>query len=145
MNSANLAKANRVRAQLERGIIAATPVPFSSDGKVHAAANASYMNYIASQPLAGVAVWAHTGRGLMIDNETAREVLGGWRTNLPDKLVIAGVGAGENIKKEQATQRTMEMAESAAALEADALLVYPPTWLREHEYSDELIVEHHQR
>jgi len=145
MNSTNPAKADRVRAQLERGVIAATPIPFSSDGKVHAAATALYMSYIAMQPLAGVAVWAHTGRGLMIDDETAQEVLAGWRKNLPDKLVIAGVGAGENIKKEQATQRTIEMAESAAALGADALLVYPPTWLREQQFRDELIVEHHRR
>ena len=144
MNSTNRAKTDQVQAQLERGVIAATPVPFSADGKVHEAASASYMRYIAAQSLAGVAVWAHTGRGLMIDDQTAHDVLSGWRTNLPDKLVIAGVGAGENITKE-ATVRTVEMAETAARLGADALLVHPPTWLREHAFSNELIVEHHQR
>ena len=145
MHCANSEKIDRVRAKLERGIIAAVPVPFRADGKVHEAANASYMRYIAAHRLAGVAVWAHTGRGLRIDDETAQQVLHGWRTNLPDKLVIAGVGARDNLKKEEATNRTIKMAESAAGLGADALLVYPPTWLREHASSDELIIEHHNR
>jgi 4-hydroxy-tetrahydrodipicolinate synthase len=145
MNSANLEKADRVRAQLEGGVIAATPIPFRTDGKVHEAASDSYMRYVAAQPLAGVAVWAHTGRGLKIDNEIAENILSGWRMNLPSKLVIAGVGARENFKKEKATERTVEMTETAARLGADALLVHPPTWLREHAFGDELIVEYHQR
>src|SRR5882724_5564768 len=145
MNSAQLAKVDHLRAQLERGVIAATPVPFSADGKVHEAAAASYMRYIAAQPLAGVAVWAHTGRGLKIDDETAENVLSGWRTNLAGKLLIAGVGARQNVKKEEATARTVEMAETAARLGADALLVYPPTWLREEQLHDQVIVEHHRQ
>ncbi len=102
MSSANLAKIDRVRAQLERGVIAATPIPFTSDGNVHEAANGSYMRYIAGQSLAGVAIWAHTGRGLKIDGETAENVSAGWRRNVPKKLVIAGVGAREDAKGEEA-------------------------------------------
>lgn len=145
MNAANLAKIEQVRAQLAGGVIAATPIPFTTDGKVHLAANDSYMRYIAAQSLAGVAVWAHTGRGLRIDVETAENVLSGWRGSLPGKLLIAGVGAREEFAKEEATARTIEMAQRAARLGADALLVHPPSWLREHRLSDELIVEHHQR
>lgn len=145
MNSADVAKADLVRAQLVRGVIAATPIPFSADGKVHEAASSSYMRYIAAQPLAGVAVWAHTGRGLMLDDETAGCILSGWRANLPDKLVIAGVGARENIDKEKAMARTVKIAETGASLGADALLIHPPTWLSEHTFNDELIVEYHKR
>jgi len=99
MNSAQLAKVDHLRAQLERGVIAATPVPFSADGKVHEAAAASYMRYIAAQPLAGVAVWAHTGRGLKIDDETAENVLSGWRTNLAGKLLIAALARAKTSRR----------------------------------------------
>jgi 4-hydroxy-tetrahydrodipicolinate synthase len=37
------------------------------------------------------------------------------------------------------------MAETAADLEADALLVYAPVWLREHPKRDDLVVDHHRR
>jgi 4-hydroxy-tetrahydrodipicolinate synthase len=37
------------------------------------------------------------------------------------------------------------MASAAADGGADALLAYPPTWLKQHEKRDSLIVEHHER
>src|SRR5262249_24396773 len=55
-----------------------------------------------------------------------------------------GVGTRENTT-EPAIEQTLEMAETAARLGANALLVHPPTWLREHSSRNELIVEHHQR
>ena len=134
-----------MRAKLVGGLIAATPVPFDSEGRVHDHAQASYVRYMANQPIAGVAVWAHTGRGLMLDDETARRVLKDWREALGDKSVIAGVGSRENGSWEQCSSRTLEMAEIAADLGADALLAYPPTWLRNHPMQNQLIVEHHRR
>jgi 4-hydroxy-tetrahydrodipicolinate synthase len=80
----------------------------------------------------------------MLDDNTAWRVLRDWREALPDKVIVAGVGA-RDPKFEQATARTVEMAEAAARLGADALLVYPPTWLRGHSLQDQLIVEHHAR
>jgi 4-hydroxy-tetrahydrodipicolinate synthase len=57
-------------------------------------------------------------------------------------VIVAGVGSRDpNFK--HATARALEMAEAAARLGADALLVYPPTWLRGHSLRDQLIVEHH--
>jgi 4-hydroxy-tetrahydrodipicolinate synthase len=97
------------------------------------------------QPVAGVAVWAHTGRGLVLDDDTARVVLEDWRSALPAKVVIAGVGATAGSIPEKATAQTIEMAERAAEFGADALLVYPPTWLRDDTFRDRLIVEHHER
>ncbi len=145
MNSfQSVSNAEGVRERLANGLIAATPVPFNSEGKLHEAGHESYLRYMASQPIAGVAVWAHTGRGLMLDGETSLRVLRDWREVLPDKVIVAGVGSrDENF--EQATAATVRMAESAARLGADALLVYPPTWLRGHSRSEQLIVEHHAR
>ena len=137
--------ADELRARLSGGLIAATPVPFDSDGHLHEAAHRSYLRYMAEQQVAGVAVWAHTGRGLMLDEVTARKVLSDWRAALPERIVVAGVGARSDAAPEEATTRTIEMAERAASSGADALLVYAPTWAKNHPSRDELIVEHHRR
>ena len=133
-----------VRERLANGLVAATPVPFDENGKLHEAGHESYLHYMARQPLAGVAAWAHTGRGLMLDDDTAQRVLRDWREVLPEKVLVAGVGS-RDPNFERATARTVEMAEAAARIGADALLVYPPTWLREHPLLERLIVEHHTR
>lgn len=145
MNSfQSVSNAGSVRERLADGLIAATPVPFDNQGKLHEAGHESYLRFMAGQAIAGVAVWAHTGRGLMLDGETSLRVLRDWREVLPDKVIVAGVGSrDENF--EQATAATVSMAESAARLGADALLVYPPSWLRGHSRSGRLIVEHHAR
>jgi 4-hydroxy-tetrahydrodipicolinate synthase len=123
-------------------LIAATPVPFDEHGKLHEGGHESYLHHMARQPVAGVAVWAHTGRGLMLDRDTARRVLRDWRQALPETVIVAGVGS-RDPNFEHATAGTVEMAEAAARMGADALLVYPPTWLRGRSSADQLIVEHH--
>jgi 4-hydroxy-tetrahydrodipicolinate synthase len=128
------------------GLIPAVPVPFDSDGKFHSQAHDSYLRYMTSQPIAGVAVWAHTGRGLLLDPETAQRVLVDWRAALPSKILIAGVGArAKGASLNQSKLDTLEMAEQAARLGADGLLVYPPTWLKTAEARDELIVDLHSQ
>ena len=145
MNSSRtVGNAESVRERLTGGLIAATPVPFRADGKLHKAGHESYLRYMSAQPIAGVAVWAHTGRGLALDLETAQIVLRDWRDAMPEKLVIVGVGS-HDAKPERATASTLQMAENASRLGADALLIYPPAWLREHTHRDELIAEHHRR
>ena len=134
-----------LQAQLLGGLVPAVPVPFDSEGRLHAGAHRSYLRYMSAQPIAGVAVWAHTGRGLMLDAETAGQVLEDWRSVLPEKIVIAGVGAKATTDPEQATALTISMAERAAKMGADALLVYPPTWLRQRPLCDQLTIEHHRR
>jgi 4-hydroxy-tetrahydrodipicolinate synthase len=67
---------------------------------------------MAAQPVAGVAVWAHTGRGPHLSADERRSVLSTWRAALPDKVI----GAGAN---------SVEMARDAKALGADALLAFP--------------------
>lgn len=137
---------NQLRRALAGGLIPATPVPFAAGGKLHFQAHESYLRYMSTQSIAGVAVWAHTGRGLLLDRETARQVLKDWRRALPDKVVIAGVGVKEFTgDHKQATTAALGMAEASVECGADALLAYPPTWLREHPQRDRLIVEHHAR
>jgi 4-hydroxy-tetrahydrodipicolinate synthase len=137
---------NQLRQSLVGGLIPATPIPFTADGKLHVQAHESYLRYMSTQSIVGVAVWAHTGRGLLLDQETARQVLTDWRRALPDKVVIAGVGAKKFTgDHEQATTSALEMAEASVEWGADAILAYPPTWLREHPQRDRLIVEHHSR
>lgn len=135
----------RLRARLDGGLVAAVPVPFDSEGRLHEGAQESYQRYIASQPVAGVAVWAHTGRGLMLDESTADRVLSDWRAALPDSVIVAGAGSRRADDHARATDDSVAMAARAAELGADAVLAYAPVWLRGHERRGELIVEHHRR
>jgi 4-hydroxy-tetrahydrodipicolinate synthase len=137
---------HEVKTALVGGLIPATPVTFDREGRFHEGAHEAYVSFMSTQAIAGVAVWAHTGRGLLLDEETARRVLRQWRQAVPDKPVIAGVGARRRVANpEQATRETLAMAATAAADGADALLVYPPSWLKHHEHRDSLIVAHHEQ
>lgn len=46
------------------GLIPAVPVPRYYTGQIHAKAQEAYAQYLSEQPIAGAAVWAHTGRDL---------------------------------------------------------------------------------
>ena len=136
---------DQLKATLMGGLIPAAPVMFDRDGRFHERAHKAYVGYMCAQPVAGVAVWAHTGRGLHLDADTARRVMDDWRAALPNKPLIAGVGHNQQSSPQEATNATLAMASSAAQHGADALLAYPPSWLRHHESRDSLIVEHHAR
>jgi len=131
-----------VKTALSGGLVPAVPVTFDRQHRFHQRAHKAYVDYMRTQPIAGVAVWAHTGRGLHLSEDIARQVIEDWRKGLSDKLLIAGVGSRN---KEQATSEVLEMASSALAYGADALLVYPPSWLKENSSQDALIIEHHSR
>lgn len=131
-----------LQAALVGGLIPAAPVMFDREHRFHERAYDAYVSYLSSQPIAGVAVWAHTGRGLLLDDETAVRVLRQWRQAV-DKPLIAGVGAkGQQVNPQIAT---LAMAHAAVDYGADALLVYAPSWLKDHEQRDSLIVKHHEQ
>jgi 4-hydroxy-tetrahydrodipicolinate synthase len=132
---------DELTASLTGGLIPAAPVMFDREHRFHERAHEAYVSFMSSQPIAGVAVWAHTGRGLLLDDDTAQRVMRQWREAV-DKPLIAGVGA--QADSQAATDATLAMASRAADYGADALLVYPPSWLRHHEQRDSLIVEHHE-
>ena len=138
--------ADALKATLTGGLIPAAPVMFDREHRFHERAHEAYVAYMSSQPIAGVAVWAHTGRGLLLDDETARRVMHQWRVGLSDKPLLAGVGSRSNQSNpDEATNATLSTASAAVNYGADALLVYPPFWLKQHKQRDSLIVEHHRR
>jgi 4-hydroxy-tetrahydrodipicolinate synthase len=114
-----------MRERLRGGLFPAVPVPRRADGTLDATAQEAYAGWMAEQPVAGAAVWVHTGRGLMISPEMRREVLRSWRAALgPDRLLIAGAGA--LATEPQYDTAAVRMAEAAAAGGADALLCFAP-------------------
>ncbi len=82
---------------------------------------------MARQPVAGVAVWAHTGRGPHLSADQRRVVLEEWRAALTGRVVVAGANGPT-------------MARDAKRGGADALLAFP---VRENAvvYHDELSQE----
>jgi len=127
--------------RLRGGLIPAVPVPRRADGSLHEAAQAAYAEWMASQPVAGAAVWVHTGRGLLIPRSMRLEVLRSWRDALgPERILVAGAGAlPSDADYDDAAVR---MAEDAASGGADALLCFAPTVYRDQ---PEKIVAYHRR
>jgi 4-hydroxy-tetrahydrodipicolinate synthase len=100
-----------VAERLVWGLIPAVPVPFRG-AAIDEPAQRGYARWMAAQPVAGVAVWAHTGRGPHLSPEQRRGVLETWREALPDRVVVAGA-------------RDITMAIEARRGHADALLAFP--------------------
>ncbi|HEV8430261.1 MAG TPA: dihydrodipicolinate synthase family protein [Pyrinomonadaceae bacterium] len=137
---------DELKTLLTGGLIPAVPVMFDREHRFHERAHEAYVAFMSSQPIAGIAIWAHTGRGLLLDDATAGRVLQQWRRGTPEKPLLAGVGARSNQSDpDEATRATLSMASAAAGSGADALLVYPPCWLKHHDRRESLIVEHHRR
>jgi 4-hydroxy-tetrahydrodipicolinate synthase len=129
-----------MKERLEGGLFPAVPVPRRADGGLDAAAQEAYAAWMAGQPIAGAAVWVHTGRGLLIAPEVRQQVIGSWRQALgPDRLLIAGAGA--SLTEAQYEPVAVRMAEEAAAGGADALLCFPPVPYRAE---PEKIVAYHR-
>jgi 4-hydroxy-tetrahydrodipicolinate synthase len=133
--------------QLAGRLIPAVPVPFGPDGSVHASALERYAAWMASQAIGGVAVWAHTGRGLHLRAADADQVLATWRRALGGAgILIAAAGARPECRSPaEVLDSAMAMARRAADLGADALLVHPPTAFRAYEDRDRLILDYHAR
>ncbi len=134
---------------LRGGLIPAVPVPFDSHGAIHREAMDRYVDYMAGRRVRGVAVWAHTGRGLLLSDQQRRDVLNCWRRGFPGPI-IAGIGARAEGEDETAfarfTDETARMAEQALRGGADALLVHAPTIFRHLPSGerDRRVVEHHR-
>jgi 4-hydroxy-tetrahydrodipicolinate synthase len=97
--------------RIQWGLLPAVPVPFRGD-RLDGEAQRAYARWMAAHPVAGVAVWAHTGRGPHLNPEQRAEVLEVWREALPDRVVVAGA-------------RDITMAIEARRGRADALLAFP--------------------
>src|SRR4026208_2009879 len=107
--------AEQLKEKLAGGLIPAAPVMFDRAHQFHERAHAAYVDYMRAQPIAGVAVWAHTGRGLHLTKDIARKVIDDWREALPNKPLMAGVGAdSKRFDPIEATEATRSMAAEAA-------------------------------
>ncbi|MCC2670315.1 MAG: dihydrodipicolinate synthase family protein, partial [Armatimonadetes bacterium] len=117
---------DELRGRLRGGLIPAVPVPRREDGTLHREAQAAYVRWMSGQPVAGVAAWVHTGRGLLIPRELRLEVLRSWWAGLASgQVLVAGAGALPSEPEYEAA--AVRMAEDAAAGGADALLCFAPT------------------
>ena len=97
--------------RLRHALVPAVPDPFRGSENAENAQRA-YAQWLARQPVAGVAIWAHTGRGPHLTGEQRRVVLETWREAIPDRLLIAGA-------------RDITMAIEARRGRADAILAFP--------------------
>ena len=123
----------------------AVPVPRGADGRYLPDAQARYVDHLKECPIGGVAVWAHTGRGLRLGEAERGEILTSWREGLgPDRIVIAAAGAGPPIRHpDDVFAAARSMAVQAAGLGAEAILVHPPVAFRGRPDRDRLVLEYH--
>lgn len=134
--------------RLRQGLIPAVPVTFSASGRVDESAQARYVAHMAKQRIAGVAVWAHTGRGLRLNREQRIQVLQTWRRGLgPEKIVIAGAGGSLEHADNPTAYIDSALRMGAEALEngAHALLVYAPSPFRHAERREDLVLDYHRQ
>jgi len=121
--------ASEVRRRILHALIPAVPVPFGASGEIDRTAQEQYVAWMSGQPAAGVAVWAHTGRGVLLNREQRLQVLESWSRGLGrEKLMIAGVGGAPGLANNARAflQSALEMAHDAAEGGAQAVLVHPP-------------------
>jgi 4-hydroxy-tetrahydrodipicolinate synthase len=130
------ARARELVRRLDGTLVPAVPVPRQANGRLHGEAQQAYAGWMARQQVGGVAVWAHTGRGLHLDERTRAEVLASWRSALPTpSVIVAGCGVPNSggamptdprARTDEVIRRTVAMAEEARSGGADGLLVHPP-------------------
>ena len=117
---------NLVR-RLRGTVVPAVATPMDPRGVVDLGALRGYAERIAAARIGGIAVWAHTGRGLYLTEPDREQVLRIWREAVAGPIV-AGVGVPRSVRPRdlaEAADATVAMARQAAALGADAVMVYP--------------------
>ena len=109
---------------LIEGVFAAITTPFYSDERIYFRKLEANVSRYSRSLLAGMVVLGSTGEAVALTDAESRDVL---RTvagaAAPDKVLIAGVGR-ESVKA------TVEMAEVAAELKFDAVLVRTPIYYK---------------
>jgi 4-hydroxy-tetrahydrodipicolinate synthase len=137
--------------KLKGGLIPAVPVLLHKDGVIHRDVQQKYCEHMAQQDIRGVAVWVHTGRGLLLSHDKREFVISAWRGCMTgDKIVIAGVGANapgplwSPTMIQEFFEQTKEMGRHALNLGADAFLAFPPFALSPVEKHEAEIVAYHE-
>ncbi len=118
-------------------VIPAVPVPHDARGRLRRDAHAAYVRWMSAQRVGAVAVWAHTGRGLLLDEDRRGEVLAAWRDGAAPVVCGVGCPVAERLPSFPAGRThavigaTLRLAGQAKAGGAVALMVHPPTGLRD--------------
>ncbi len=138
--------------RLRRRVTPAVPVPFDAEGRLDEELQSAYVRWMAKQPVGGVAVWSHTGRGMHLSEEQRQQVLDAWCGGVGDIPVIAGVGVPETValpadpaaRTELVMREAVRLTQVAAQGGASGVLVHPPTALMGLADEEDRIVEYHR-
>jgi dihydrodipicolinate synthase/N-acetylneuraminate lyase len=107
---------------LLEGIFAAVTTPFYSDERIYYRKIEANIARYSRSLLAGMVVLGSTGEAPLLGDAESREILRvAAEASAPEKVLIAGVGR-ESVKA------TVELAEAAAEVHYDAVLVRPPSY-----------------
>jgi dihydrodipicolinate synthase/N-acetylneuraminate lyase len=107
---------------LLEGIFAPVTTPFYPDARIYFRKIEANMARYSRSLLAGMVVLGSTGEAVALDDAETRDVLrASIDATAPDKVLIAGVGR-------ESVHATLELAEFAATLNYDAVLVRPPSY-----------------
>jgi 4-hydroxy-2-oxoglutarate aldolase len=107
---------------LLEGIFAPVTTPFYPDERIYFRKIEANMARYSRSLLAGMVVLGSTGEAVALNDEETRNVLrASAEATAPEKVLIAGVGR-------ESVHATLELAEFAATLNYDAVLVRPPSY-----------------
>ena len=112
---------------LLEGVFAPVTTPFYADERVYFRKIEANMARYSRSLLAGMVVLGSTGEAVSLNDEETRDVLRvSAEATAPEKVLIAGIGR-------ESVHATLELAEFAATLHYDAVLVRPPSY-----YTDQI-------
>jgi 4-hydroxy-2-oxoglutarate aldolase len=107
---------------LLEGVFAAVTTPFYPDERIYFRKIEANMARYSRSLLAGMVVLGSTGEAVALNDVETRDVLrASIEATAPDKVLIAGVGR-------ESVRATIELAEFAATLNYDAVVVRPPSY-----------------
>jgi 4-hydroxy-2-oxoglutarate aldolase len=107
---------------LMEGVFAAITTPFYPDERIYFRKIEANVAHYSRSLLAGLVALGSTGEGVTLDDAESRDVLRAVaEPAAPEKVLVAGVGR-ESVKG------TVALAEVAAELQYDAVLVRPPSY-----------------
>ncbi|MEI9969154.1 MAG: dihydrodipicolinate synthase family protein [Terracidiphilus sp.] len=107
---------------LLEGIFAPVTTPFYPDERIYFRKIEANMARYSRSLLAGMVVLGSTGEAVALDDAETRDVLrASVNATAPEKVLIAGVGR-------ESVHATLDLAEFAATLNYDAILVRPPSY-----------------
>ena len=118
---------------LLEGIFAAVTTCFYPDGRPYWRKLEQNVDRYSRTPMSGMVLLGSTGEAVMLSDEESREALRvAQAATAPDKVLLAGVGR-------ESVFETLRLAEYAAALEYDAILVRTPHYYRKQMRDREML------